>query len=77
MTSALRRVTLTLVAYAVGAWVVLGAASWVRRELVLPEMFEELLRGAVWVGAVLAGLLAWHYPAIAAAGDAEPSRDPE
>lgn len=75
MRSALRRVSLTLVAYVAGAWVVLGAAAWVRRELALPEMFEGLLRAGAWIGAVAAALLAWHYPTIAGGGDSASDRD--
>lgn len=61
----LRRAVLVLLLYALGAWVVLLLGGWLRRVLVLPMLFDELLRAVVYLGAFVAAVLAWHYPRLA------------
>lgn len=60
--SAPRRAVLVLLFYALGAWVVLLLGGWLRRVLVLPMLFNELLRAGIYLGALVAALVAWHYP---------------
>lgn len=63
----LRAVTV-LLAYAAAAWVVLLLGGWLRRVLALPPLFHDLLTWGVYLGAAIAALVAWYYPAIATHG---------
>lgn len=63
--NALRRALLVLLLYALGAWVVLLLGGWLRRVLALPMLFDELLRAGIYLGALVAVVLAWHYPRLA------------
>jgi hypothetical protein len=65
---AVLRTLMVLMAYLAGAWVVLLLGGWLRRVLALPPLFDDLLRWGVYAGAVIAGLVAWYYPAIATQG---------
>jgi len=62
---AVRRTVTVLLLYALGACIVLPLGAWLRRVLVLPSIFAELLRWGVYGGAVVAALVAWFYPRIA------------
>lgn len=77
--SPVRRTALVLAVYIVVAWFVDDAAGWFRRVLALPELFETLLRGGLWIGGPMAALLAWHYPSLGEGGrsvDAEKPGEP-
>jgi len=56
------RIAIVVTLYVVVAWGVLGVTDWARRMLVLPELFDSLLRGGIVIGLPLAALLAWKYP---------------
>lgn len=58
----LTRVLKVLVAYAVFAWVLWALLPAIRRTFLLPELFMGMAMGALGVGAVLAGVVAWRYP---------------
>lgn len=60
-----RRVVAVLVVYAGGAWIVLRLGDWLRRVLMLPPLFDTLLRAGLLVGVVVAAALAWSYPRLA------------
>lgn len=60
--STARRVVTVLLVYALGAWIVLVGAGWLRPLLALPELFDRLLRLALIGGVPLAVLVAWLYP---------------
>lgn len=61
----MRRTAVVLLAYALGAWAVLLVGGWLSRVLALPMLFEELLRAGIYLGALVAAVLAWHYPRLA------------
>lgn len=61
----LRRTVTVLVIYVAAAWVVLALGGWLRQILVLPAVFSALLEWGVYLGAGVAALVAWFYPAIA------------
>lgn len=67
--SALGRVILTLLVYAGVSWLVLGLSGWLRRVLALPGLFDALVFWGLVLGAALAVLVAWQYPAIVAGQD--------
>jgi len=60
--SPIRRVALVLVGYAATGWLVFHFGGWLRRVLVLPPLFDELLRVGLVVGVPIAAVLAWYYP---------------
>ncbi|MEM7415587.1 MAG: hypothetical protein AAF389_08850 [Gemmatimonadota bacterium] len=64
----LRRVLAVALAYVVGGWVVLYFGAWLRRFLLLPPLFESLLRWGVIGGFFLALILAWSYPSLGTHG---------
>lgn len=59
---AFRRVVWVLIAYAVGAAIVLQGGFWLSRVLVLPQLFDRLLVGMVVLGIPVAVFMAWRYP---------------
>ena len=61
-----RRVLWVMLAYCVGAAVVLPMLEWLQRVLALPPLFGTLARGAMLLGVPLAIILAWRYPELAA-----------
>lgn len=74
----IRRVLSVALAYAVGGWVVLHFGGWLRRFLLLPPLFESLLRWGVMGGFFVALALAWSYPSLGTHGGAHPApRDEE
>ena len=58
----IRRVLWVLLAYAVGAAVVLPGIDWLQRVLALPPQFGTLARGGMLLGVPLAIVIAWRYP---------------
>ncbi len=62
----IRRVLWVMLAYAVGAAVVLPMLDWLQRVLALPPQFGTLARGGMLLGVPLAILIAWHYPKLGA-----------
>jgi len=58
----IRRVVWVLLAYAVGAAVVLPVLDSLQRVLALPPLFGTLARGCMLLGVPLAILIAWRYP---------------
>lgn len=54
-----------LALYALGAYGVLALGVWLRRTLVLPPLFDGLLRVGLLAGALVAAALAWSYPRLA------------
>lgn len=68
MSGALVRVLKVLAVYAVGAGVGWVAIPPVRRTFLLPPLFEDVARGFLVVGAVVAALVAWRYPAMGVGG---------
>lgn len=61
---------MVLLLYAAGAWLVLLVGGWLRQVLILPLIFDQLLRWGVFLGAGVAAAMAWFYPAIAAPHEA-------
>ena len=62
MVRALWRVVRVLVVYAVFAaffWVLIPP---IRRTFLLPALFVQVAQGAVFVGALVAAVVAWRYP---------------
>ena len=62
----IRRVLWVMMAYGVGAAMVLPALDWLQRVLALPPLFGTLARGAMLLGVPLAILIAWRYPELGA-----------
>ena len=62
----IRRVLWVLLAYAVGAAVVLPGIDWLQRVLALPPQFGTLARGGMLLGVPLAIVIAWRYPELGA-----------
>lgn len=62
----IRRVLWVLLAYAVGAAVVLPGINWLQRVLALPPQFGTLARGGMLLGIPLAIVIAWRYPELGA-----------
>ena len=58
----IRRVLWVLLAYGVGAAVVLPALDLLQRVLALPPLFGALARGGMILGVPLAIVVAWRYP---------------
>lgn len=71
----MRRVVTVLLIYVVAALAVLVLGEWLRRLLVLPMIFETLLRAGVYLGALVAAVLAWHYPRLATGSDGRSDPD--
>lgn len=69
----IRRIIWVLLAYALGAWLVLQFGGAIRRLLLLPPLFETLLNGALVLGVPLAIAVAWRYPQL---GE-QPAPDPD
>lgn len=67
---AFRRTLTVLLVYAAGAWVVLLLGQWLRSVLILPMIFDDLLRWGVYLGAGVAALMAWFYPSLAGGSSA-------
>lgn len=59
-----RRTISVLLAYGVGAWLVVVVARRFRAALALPEIFEQLLHAGLVLGVPLAAVLAWMYPSL-------------
>ena len=70
---ALRRTVLVLLLYALGAWAILLVGGWLSRVLALPMLFDRMLHAGVLLGALVAAVMAWHYPRLAG-GSGEGSR---
>ncbi len=62
----IRRVVWVLLAYAVGAAVVLPVLDSLQRVLALPPLFGMLARGCMLLGVPLAILIVWRYPELGA-----------
>ena len=62
----IRRVLWVMLAYGVGAAVMLPALDWLQRVLALPPLFGMLARGGMLLGVPLAILIAWRYPELGA-----------
>lgn len=60
--SAVARVGIVLVGYALGAWLLLPMLDGLQRVLFLPEMFGWMARAALLLGIPVAVVLAWRYP---------------
>lgn len=69
----MRRTVVVLLFYALGAWAVLLVGGWLSRVLALPMLFDQLLQAGVLLGALVAAVMAWHYPRLAG-GSGEGSR---
>lgn len=67
----LSRVLKVLAAYAVLAWLLWALLPAIRRTFLLPELFLGMANGALGVGAVLAGVVAWRYPRMGVGGHEE------
>lgn len=70
----IRRIVWVLLAYAVGAWLVLRLGAAIRRLLLLPPLFETLLSGALVLGVPLAIAVAWRYPQLGEQTAPDPDR---
>lgn len=68
----LRRTVLVVLIYLVCAALLLAVGGWLRRILALPVLFETLLHAGVWLGAIVAAVLAWNYPKLAVHGHEGP-----
>ena len=68
-TGAVRRVAITLAAYAVVAALLWWALPAVQRLLLLPSLFERIARGALLLGVPVVAALAWRYPSLGAGGE--------
>ena len=55
-----------MLAYAVGAALLLPALDWLQRVLALPPLFGTLARGGMLLGVPLAIVIAWRYPELGA-----------
>ena len=55
----IRRVLWVMLAYLVGAAMLLPALDWLQRVLALPPLFGTLARGGMLLGVPLAILIAW------------------
>lgn len=69
--SPLRRVAVIVLLYVAAGWVVLSLGGWLRRVLVLPPLFDTLLRAGLAVGLLVAVALAWSYPRLAGGSESE------
>lgn len=70
--SPVRRVAVVVLLYVAAGWIVLSFGGWLRRVLVLPPLFDTLLRAGLAVGLPVAAALAWSYPRLA--GGSGPER---
>lgn len=69
--SPLRRVAVIVLLYVAAGWVVLLLGGWLSRVLVLPPLFDTLLRAGLSVGLPVAAALAWSYPRLAGGSESE------